>query len=227
MKILQHQTEILLTGLFLLLCIVACDQNDVMYATEYVSYDSIDELASSATDVLRVEILGSRVELVNTMLPPFDPDEDISAGYEIHTIHEIRILEVFKGDAEVGGIMEVMQLGGTLDGTRLVNMDFIEFVYGDDLIVFLRTYDVVGLPSVLLTPDESVYRTMQLFPSPTLRADITSDDAIAAISEAGTLMLAFQENFMLGDVIIEAFSPYNHLVLTIGDLVRISRKLIS
>ena len=188
-------------------------------SADYIAHLNVDELAHRATDIVRVEVLDSRVEMINTMLPPFDEGEDISAGYEIHTVNRLRVLEVFKGNAEPETVMEVMQLGGQLNNEYLINNSLIQFSYGDDLILFMRTFDVEGLPSILLTPNEAVYRTI---PTNQLTQNAMAANAVTAIESAGSIAEAFHENQWLENEVLESYSPWNPLQLTIGDLMRFS-----
>jgi len=166
----------LLVGLLVLSILVACNREsqsilsgveEIAYSDEiiiytsgdYLIYRDIDELVSDATDIIRVEILDSRVEMILTLLPPFLPGIDLSDEYEICTVHRIRVIDVFKGSQEPGAIMEVMQLGGSLGRYTLVNDSFIDFAIGDELILFMYTFDD-ELPDVLLTPHQAVYRVV-------------------------------------------------------------------
>ena len=188
------------------------DQQDVQIIIvkgQYAFYPDVDSLARRATDIIRVEVLDSRVELVNILLPPFDPDEDISVWYDIHTVYRLRVIEVFKGNMEPGMVTEVMQTGGLLDNIHLINYDFLEFIYGDDLVLFIYTFDD-GYPDVLLNPHQSVYLTKFL------HMTIASD-----IGETESIIELYRADLLLADDVIESFSHYNNITLTVGDLMRI------
>jgi len=118
---------------------------------DVVIYKDIDDLTSSASDIVRVEVLGSRVRRINTTLPP-----STQRNREIVTIHRLRIMEVFKGSEEPGAIMEVMQLG-RISRRQHANYGLIDFETGEDLILFMESFND-GLPAVLLTTHQAVYR---------------------------------------------------------------------
>ena len=104
----------MITGLLVFLSLAACSGQREINATftsaDYVAHLDVDELTLRATHIIRGEVLDSRVQMINTMLPPFDPDEDVNSGYEIHTVNRIRVVEVFQGRTEPGSVIEVMQL---------------------------------------------------------------------------------------------------------------------
>jgi len=87
-----------LVGLFVLSILTACSResqwlsngvDEVVYSDEIIIYTSGDyllhrdvgQMASRATDPVRVEVLDSRVEMILTLLPPFPPDIDLSNEY--------------------------------------------------------------------------------------------------------------------------------------------------
>ena len=156
---------------------------------DYPHYNSISDLASYATDVVRVEVLNERVEWLNTWLEPPPPEIH---PYNLYTIHRIRVLEVFQGDAEIGDILEVRQIGGQQDGLRVINEDEVPLAIGDDLVLFLRASYIENFPSVLLNPYQSAYYS----PSENALIDIDED--------------------------LESVNPDNDLVLTTEDLIQIA-----
>ncbi|MCL2361806.1 MAG: BspA family leucine-rich repeat surface protein [Defluviitaleaceae bacterium] len=127
---------------------------------DYYSYIGIDELASDATHVVRVEVLDERVQRTNTWVgsPQGWPDDIPFDPYEITTVNRLRVLEVFKGDVETGDIMEVMQLGGRMGFTNLVNDRLFPLPIGNEVVLFMRSAFVQGRPAVLISPCQSIYR---------------------------------------------------------------------
>jgi len=164
----------------------------------------IDHLAQTATHIVRAEVLDdSRVEWINTLLgePIFICchgdiiERDISRYYELFTVYRLRVLEVFKGDVEIGDILDLAQRGGRLGRYELVNERKIPIVYGNELIFFMScaTADGFGhLPLLLNSSRHAVYHV----PSP--GAD--------------------------GNMVLESFTPGNNVVLTVGDLERIAEE---
>lgn len=187
-----------LTGIF---CVAHLNEGEVLTVAIHgfhITHPSVDELASGSTDVVRVEVLDERIEWINIALPPEDGlvgiDEELAATYYLHVVYSVRVLEVFQGNAEVGDIVEVMQMGGRLDNVEVINDDMIPFALGDDLVLFLITFDFVeGLPSILSNPVQSVYRY-----APSIGR------AMAANANAE----------------LENVHPDNHLTLTLEDLAQ-------
>jgi len=93
------------------------------------SYD--EDMAELSTDVVRAEIISSRVEEVEF--------EGHNHPY-IYTFYVIRILEVFQGDLQVGEEIEMAQIGGELGNMVMINSDEIPIEEGEDLVLFLLTY---------------------------------------------------------------------------------------
>ena len=76
--------------------VAAADEIETIYLTgDYLNHDSIDHLASRATDIVRAVVLDSRVEQIEYSVPPQNDDEDTGhyePSYEIHTIYRLSIL---------------------------------------------------------------------------------------------------------------------------------------
>ena len=181
---------------------------------DYEIYENIDHMTARATDIVRGVILDERVEEINTLLPPRGgPNEWYLSRrgdfYSIHTINRIRIVEVFKGDAQVGDIMEIAQLGGRL-GLTVQNVSHrLQFAVDDDVILFMRTFHAshgVYGPATLLAGGQGVFRATG--------ESVFSEGIIAT----------YDNNSLMAYVAMESFCPdahCNNLVLTIGDLILI------
>ncbi|MCL2572133.1 MAG: hypothetical protein FWE11_06985 [Defluviitaleaceae bacterium] len=189
--------------LFLSFALVACAQTSVI--TEYVPTGllrirtDINQIARGATHIVHAEVLDNRVERINTYMGSgyvigFNNEireVDISRYYEIVTIYRLSVLEVFKGDVEVGDILELGQRGGRLGNYELINERKIPIAYGDELIFFMRCFTDEGfghLPLLLESSSQAVYH----IPAP--GAD--------------------------GSAVLESFTPDNELILTVSDLER-------
>jgi len=155
----------------------------IVMLSDYPIYDSIFELSEIATDVIRGEVLDERVELINTTIPREDiiaefggenlseeeklelfPDYlgnglwmDVDDQYEIVTIHQIRVLDVFQGIYQIDDIIEVMQPGGEFGNVALHNSELLSFAPSSDLVFFISSWSHIGRPAVLLNPTQSVY----------------------------------------------------------------------
>ena len=80
-------------------------------------YDSVEQLAFSATNVVRARVLDVRVEWNFSQFEPY-------------SVHRVRVLEVFQGDVEPRDILEVRQPIWH-DVARL------RFGWRDELVLFL------------------------------------------------------------------------------------------
>ena len=168
---------------------------------------NIDELSLISTDVIRAEILDSRVECINISLSKY-PDSDY---FMIHTIYRLRISEVYAGNAKIGDIVEIMQMGGRLGDRQLIYDHQLPLSAGDDLVFFLRNFEKEGfghLPMALVGGGQAVYR-------------VPSANAQNADIFAGRIVEALSVNQSLANFTFERVDPENHLTLTIGDLIQI------
>jgi len=204
--------------------VVISEQPVTNIASDYFIYANVDDLANSATDIFRGEVLDVRVEYRNVALPLeaiLDMiDEEltdevlsmwfptyfgggveaivIESQYEVVTINRILVLEVFQGEYQVGEIIEIMQSGGAY-GSMIVNSTTsLTLDIGEDLVFFAHTWSHLERPSVLLNPFQSVYR---------VPAGI--DYILAATSDELGIRL---ENLFIGN------NPSN-FEITIGDLI--------
>jgi len=166
---------------------------EIFVHSDWPNYNSVDELFSRATDVIRAEVLDEgKFETVNTRIP--EPNNPLwEPSYELYTVYQVRVIESFLGDFEVGDIVKVGQVGGEMDGVRVISGDKIPFATGDDLVLFLATFDGVS-HAELLTPWQSVYRF--------------------APENGGVMSADMRDN---DDRVLENVEG-NHLTLTVGDL---------
>ena len=151
--------------ILLVVSIIIIRSRTVFTSGDYVAFSNIGELAFFATDVVRVEVLDERVQLTNTWLgspqggPYNEPTNVWHNPYEITTVNNLLVLEVFKGNMNVGDVAEVMQLGGRLGLVNLNNKQRIALPINGELILFMRSFDD-GLPAVLLNPLQSIYHVI-------------------------------------------------------------------
>jgi hypothetical protein len=160
-------------------------------------YSSLDHLVSDASDIVRVEVLDQRAEWIDVLAPSqndFDNPggEPIDYFYLLFTVSRVRILETFKGNANVGDIIEIKQLGGEIDNVIYIASSKAPLAIGDDLVVFLMSFE--NTPSSLLNQSQAVFR---FTPSIDTRMG--------------------NENFEL-----ESLNPQNDLTLTLHDLIQIA-----
>lgn len=216
--IMNKKVFVIIISIILILMIAACAYASEELETEYFFGGdvwiraSIDELANTATDVIRAEVINSRVERVNTLLAELDSSIDMERFYVIHTIYELKVLETFKGDTQVGDIIEIMQRGGRLGNRELIYDRKLQIVSGDDAIFFLRSFEEQGfghLPMAIEGGFQGAFRVSSL-----------DTDVMNELSES--IANAYRDNIALSDLVLESYDPNNALTLTIGDLMRIS-----
>lgn len=102
--------------------------------------ESIVELASNVSYVVRAEIIDKRIEVVNS-------GESIYSIPYMYSIYRLRVLDVYKGDIEINNIIEISQRkkrsfvnsGYLLEwNNTLIEYIRIPLEIGDDLILFLN-----------------------------------------------------------------------------------------
>ena len=144
----------------------------------------IDNMANFSTDIVRVEILDERVEVLNVALL-------YGEMLWIHTINRLRVLEVFKGDTEIGDIIEVAQPGGQMGYIEAIVYFSVPLTIGDELVLFLINYNDmydVDLPMFIRgTGLQGVFQ----FPAPVGEGigAFGSDLELKGHNEVGTLTL--------------------------------------
>jgi len=112
--------------------------------------DKLTDIAT--TEVVRARILSERVELQRFAWPSKETEEILLAegislydiAYDIFTIYQIQILDVFLSYAELvpGDVIEVRERGGQIGNERLIAWGGIApLIPGDDLLLFLYTVE--------------------------------------------------------------------------------------
>ncbi|MCL2361128.1 MAG: BspA family leucine-rich repeat surface protein [Defluviitaleaceae bacterium] len=133
------------TNIILILVLISCSRNGVVIEHEIhggaALRRDVTQLVNNATHIVRAEILDSRVEEIRISLIP---DDSMEPRYRIHTIYQLRILEVFMGGVAIDDIIEGAQVGGQLGNVSLVYSRFVYFNNGDELVFFLICYRTLG-----------------------------------------------------------------------------------
>jgi len=186
---------------------------------DFPFYNSIGDLADRATDVVKVEVLDERVELINIWMPPlyecemfnyyFERYPFLFEAYYIFTVHRLLVLDVFMGESHQGEILEVKLIGGQMDNVILINDEYVPLTVGDVLVLFLETYDIENMPASLLNPVQSVYR-------------FTPSQANAIGSLERTRQYDNFSSTSKDYYVIESLNANNTLTLTINDLLNIA-----
>ena len=178
---------------------IETETTEVVTMADYPYYFSFAELTDQASYVVRVSVLDERVEMLNTSIP-FAQGEDPNLGepapiqYWPYTIYTLHVLEVFQGDVRIGDTLEVMMGFGEFEGISVVSMDHKAFMLGDDLVLFLSTFEGSTFPTVLPNPSQAAYRV-------TYPADASVGRNVSEV--------------------FESRHSFNSLILTLGDLAHI------
>jgi len=128
---------------------------------DYPSYSDVESLFESATLVVEGDVGESRVDVLYPSYegddPAFNPlagtdtRPDPKAGAVPITVFEVRITKVHSGDAKPGDLIEVQQLGGSLDGVEYSAEGTASLAKGSAPLLFLETYD--DAPAAILGGD--------------------------------------------------------------------------
>ena len=147
---------------------------------DWIGFDSLEDMAEFSTDVVRAEILSSRVEEV---------EFEGYAFSDIYTFYTIQILEVFQGDLEVGNEVEMSQWGDGLGREG----NWISIGVGDDLILFLVNHDSsapAGFPlqgvyrlSRQVSNSEELDPTIELIPVLSRNIGLYGSDIIVTVED--------------------------------------------
>jgi hypothetical protein len=160
------------TALFLAGCggLTPAATDHVEYLMDYPQYSSVKQMGDEATLVVEAT-LGTKPR-VEKMFPTdisgeTDPKINPEAGAPepglngedregmVITVHSATITRVHKGSAKPGEVIEVKQLGGTLDGTTYELENGVPFRDGAKYLLFLVTYP--DSPASLLNPQQAQY----------------------------------------------------------------------
>ena len=111
---------------------------DVDIQIEFDFLKDVEDIKSRSSDIVQLEILNKRAEWINPW-EGFEGEkpDNWQERYELYTIHRARVLNVFQGDSGIGEIIEVRQLGGSLDGANWTTPSTANFSYGDNVVLFL------------------------------------------------------------------------------------------
>ncbi|MEV6816229.1 hypothetical protein, partial [Micromonospora sp. NPDC051296] len=141
----------------------------VLYEADHPSYLTADDLARRATLIIEARFGGQpRVEkefpsdASDITDPQLNPNAGVPEQEQLNdrtatviTVHRATVEKVHKGSVKPGDIIEVKELGGTLDGVRYENADSAPISTGRSYLLFLETYP--DSPASLLNPLQGKY----------------------------------------------------------------------
>ncbi|MEU6795730.1 hypothetical protein ABZ907_28905 [Nonomuraea wenchangensis] len=152
-----------------LLSACSAEGHTIRYHADYPVYQTADELYQRATLVVEAH-LGDTARVVQDRprpVPPgADPRSDPRAGAPqgaaeppqepiVTTVHQARVVKVFKGTAKPGDVIEVKELGGTVDGVTYEEAEGRPLERNRKYVLFLETYP--DSPASLLSPEQGKY----------------------------------------------------------------------
>ena len=140
-------------------------------------FEDVGELANFATNIIRGEVLDKQYKWMDNSLSREDmtiilrsdglTDDEIEyhlygqdfeqRELDLVTLYTVLVLEVFKGDHQIGDIIEIATLGGEYEGITLTVCDAIEMESGSELIMFLFSWELIGQPYSLISHIQGVY----------------------------------------------------------------------
>ncbi len=183
-------TPILLAAIALTV-LSGCAAGTTEIQADYPAYDSIREVGAASDLVITGEVVDSRVEnLYPDRVDSDDPNVNPQSGVPedeiddippiVITVSSVRITEVVTGNAAPGDVIEVSQLGGEIDGQRIVEEDTTLLDTLDSTVVlFLAAHE--GAPYDLVNPEQGVLtlsgeQLRSIGSDPSLRAPATLDE---------------------------------------------------
>lgn len=112
-----------------------------------VAYENVEELTRGSDLVVR----GTVAEILDPFKvepgePPFEERDPEMYPPTIYTDVVLEVSEVIKGNEET--TITIRQVGGSVDGISHVSEDALDFVPGDDLILFLADHSDQGYGDV-------------------------------------------------------------------------------
>ena len=180
---------------------------NIYILNDIAPFESVENLTLGSTHIVRAEVLDERVEKFNVIIPfellepelqSINPHEYRNYLYDVFTVYNIRVLEVFKGNIDINEIVEVRILGGQLDDLNVISFDETFLYIGDELILFMYESFFENEPFFLSSPSQAVYRVIEQSQDGLIRA--------------------------LGAITFESLSPNNSLTLTLEDLERVAEE---
>ncbi|MFT4229479.1 MAG: hypothetical protein QM602_04240 [Microbacterium sp.] len=145
-----------ITGLVIaataVLALAACSSTNPTVALEpdYPAYESVEALSAEASLVVEVVIGDSTDDVLAPSYEGDDPASNPLAGTSEKpdpeegavpiTVYDATVQTVYRGDVKTGDLIQVKQLGGTIDGTDYTVDGTTPLVKGDTVLLFLATY---------------------------------------------------------------------------------------
>ena len=150
---------------------------DTFIAFDYLVLEDAEGLAEEATHIIRAEVLDQRVEWLDLtisreMVEQLLEEEGLTTAeieaeldgiifecekLDLVTISNVKVLEIFQGDHNVGDEIEIMKLGGEYGSERWIVEDALEMEVGSEFVLFLVSWKVAELPYSLISHAQGAY----------------------------------------------------------------------
>ena len=141
------------------------------YHADYPAYDSQTDMENRADIIIEGKILNSHIQIINTAHPiaSKDPKENPSKdgkvskeeGDIVYTVSMVKVNEVFKAqNIKPGDIVEVKQLGGTIDKVTYKDEHTEHFKNEKEYVMFLRDFQDQN-PYSLINPSQGYYEKIE------------------------------------------------------------------
>lgn len=135
--------------------------------TEYPMYRNFEELVAHSDSVFNGEVASYEDKLVDTKakidVTGLTAEEREAVSINQNTddaifpcrVFKVRVTEDFKGNHEVGDIVEVKQLHGKKNGLDYSESGVVLLETGNEYLLFLQDYE--GSPSSIVNPTQGMY----------------------------------------------------------------------
>jgi hypothetical protein len=167
--VLRRLGALAFAAVFLTAC--AADAEPVLYRADYPQYESADALFDKANLVVEARIVGAPRYLQEVEEAPdptqtdpaLNPNAGAPAGVAaqpeapptVITVYTAQVVQVFKGEAQVGQSIEVKELGGNFEGVTYSEEHTTAMSEDKGYVLFLETYP--DSPAALLNPVQAKY----------------------------------------------------------------------
>lgn len=128
----------------------ASSPEPIEYHPAYLDFPTVKDLQAGSTDVVQAVVVDSRSEWIDvssTPSDPNDPDLNPQLGTDtkqpnsefLYTVYSVKVTDVADGESKAGDMLEVRQLGGTVDDEKATADGAANLSKGNEYIFFLVT----------------------------------------------------------------------------------------
>jgi ribosome-associated translation inhibitor RaiA len=130
---------------------------------EYPEYETLDALWADSDAAVEVTVQAQpRVDKINVAFPmPGQTLREEEKEGDVYTVVDVVVTKVWKGHYREGEEISVKQRGGEWEGESHIAEGVAYLAAGESYLLFLATFDEVGIPASLLNPVQAQYRLDQ------------------------------------------------------------------